>query len=531
MSSTRHAAEDSELNQERWCSSPEFNHALNAIAVAKRAQLVREPELRALLWFLQWRSLRPNGLKQVAADILTQFPERIGTPAMRRIGCEPGRIYTAAQVREIREESPLWRLSFRLKGENYWGECLTDLLDESPSRERQQPSIDYPTSYPAADFLARIPVGGLVEHLQRICLDPELSLTGAPASSYCAEQRTACVWWFDDLVGALLEYRARSIAAAQAALAATEVSARIREHLGFCARGPKRMVLIEGNPGLGKSVTASNFSEASGGMARYFSMPKQNDDRSFYAALAAAIGVTKGLSFNGQQMKLRVEEALRASGLMLCCDEAQYAWPQYMRPRGTPARMLWFMSMFDEGTSIALIGFKFAEWRKLYLEKTNWPDEQLERRLNRTIFLPPVHCETDLFEIANAALPNGCRASHLSLVSIARINPKKGASAMVEAVATARDLAEQEGLSEITFAVLERAIQINHPEMVPSLAEPAAPARMRHAPREGRGRSDAVEHGLNDRCKAGARLVGVLAAQIGRESQRSAQPDTIPEPV
>jgi len=117
MSSTRRAAEDSELNQERWCSSPEFNHALNAIAVAKRVQLVREPELRALLWFLQWRSLRPNGLQQVADDILARYADRIGTPAMRALGCEPGRVYSGDEVRKIRDESPRWRSRFPLKGE------------------------------------------------------------------------------------------------------------------------------------------------------------------------------------------------------------------------------------------------------------------------------------------------------------------------------------------------------------------------------------------------------------------------------
>ena len=55
MSRTRHADEEAELSQKRFYSVPEFNHALLATAVAKRAQLVADPELRDLLWFLHAR--------------------------------------------------------------------------------------------------------------------------------------------------------------------------------------------------------------------------------------------------------------------------------------------------------------------------------------------------------------------------------------------------------------------------------------------------------------------------------------------
>lgn len=486
MSSTRRATADAELNQERWCSSPEFNHALNAMAVAKRAQILREPRMRGLVWFLQWRSLRPNGLQEVAEEIIALFPERLGTPTMRRLGFEEGRIYSAEEVRAIRAERNEWEARFRLQGEpevDAWGlplPCARYEEDQDAWMACVQRAANYPTSYAAAKFLSDVQVAkeGLVEHLKRICLDPEIRLAESPATGLGP---AANVWWFDNLVGALLDYRERSIQIASESLAKTHVSAMILEGLDFCFR-QRRMVLIEGNPGVGKSVTTRAFCEMQAGMVRHVETPASSDEKSFFVKIAAALGVANGAGYNGQQVKLRVEEVLAGSGLGLVLDECSRLWPQFQNPRGMPGRMLWLMTMREVGTPFALCGFKFSDWRELYTKKTHWPDEQFERRCNRSITLPDRHPEEDLFKIAEALLPAGDRASHFRLASIARINPRKGASAMVEVMITARDLCEQEGLGEVTFEVLERAIGINHPELQAPEEEPAPSATRGESP-------------------------------------------------
>ena len=88
MSSTRYASEDSELRQERW--APDCSTAINALLAAKRIALLEDPELRAVLWFIQMRSLTPRGLSELATELFDFFPKRVGSPTMRRIGCKAG---------------------------------------------------------------------------------------------------------------------------------------------------------------------------------------------------------------------------------------------------------------------------------------------------------------------------------------------------------------------------------------------------------------------------------------------------------
>src|SRR5260370_13867213 len=112
MSSTRRALDSTELHQNRWASSAEFTQSINALLAAKRIREVADPQIQKLLWFIQYRSLEPRGLKVLAAELIEEFPERLGTP------------YTGAEIRSA--------------------------LD---------------------DAAARLP-----EHLARVCLNPEIQL-------------------------------------------------------------------------------------------------------------------------------------------------------------------------------------------------------------------------------------------------------------------------------------------------------------------------------------------------------------------
>ena len=454
MSSTRYASEDSELRQERW--APDCSTAINALLAAKRIALLEDPELRAVLWFIQMRSLTPRGLNDLASELFAFFPKRVGSPTMRRVGCKAGKQYGAKVVREICAEFPhaLRRdVSFPLKGDVVY--CWSDNPDFDDSG-----ILTEPTSYDGSAFLevVRKSALSLPDHLTRLCLDPEINLAKRDFSP--DEEDAAGVWYFADLIDALARYRRHYAESALEGLATTEISERMYEALDFCYR-QRRMVLIEGVAGVGKSVTVKAWCNRYPGLVRHVELPSSNDDRSFYAAIAEAVGVARGSAYNGQQIKLKVEEALRISGLFLVLDEAQFAWPQkYNRPQGVPVRMQWIKTAFDAGTPIALVALpEFSDWQALYVKRTLWRDNQLIRRLNRTVRLPASHSQSDLIKIAKAIHPGGDEASWKLLAGCALALPKKQASAISETFISASDIAQQDGRDVVTYEDIEAAMR------------------------------------------------------------------------
>src|SRR6266566_2301564 len=124
MSSTRRAPDLSDLCQNRWASSPEFTQSINGLLAAKRIREVDDPEMQKLLWFIQYRSLEPRGLKVLAAELIEEFPERLGTPTLRKIGLQPHRRYRREQIEAIRREIPLHGGDFLpLRGDTEFSEA------------------------------------------------------------------------------------------------------------------------------------------------------------------------------------------------------------------------------------------------------------------------------------------------------------------------------------------------------------------------------------------------------------------------
>ena len=388
MSSTRRAT-DGEFHQERFCSAPEFEAgAINGLAAAKRISLVKDRSTRELLWFIQSRSLRPGGLQKLCDEILSSFPDRIGTPTLRKFLSRKHKRVCEKELKAIRRE---WR-SARLidldisalldSGEYEW----TDETEEHQTAEQQLHSCLSEANESAKS--------DLLDYLIKCCLDPSCNLSDSP-------------WYFVDLTAALKALRSRSIESAESRLADTAVTRKINYTLDFW-RSRRRMVLIEGVAGIGRTKTTEAWAEAQAGTVRVVEVPSSGDDRSFFAAIARQLGVARGTSMKAQEIKVRVEETLANSELMIAFDESQYLWGQYLRPRKTPDRILWIKTVFDSGTPIALIAHTdFSKWQAHYVAKTLWTDEQFERRLNRRISLPSEHSREDMLKIARSHFPDG----------------------------------------------------------------------------------------------------------------------------
>jgi hypothetical protein len=440
MSSTRRAS-DGEFHQERFCSAPEFQgDAINGLAAAKRIAIVKDRSTREILWWLQWLSLTPGSLQQLVNELIEEFPDRIGTRSWRRLKQrnQPHRILTQEEIRELDKEfdprSPAMDISY--------------MFLDSERDDPEKPDFLVTTLVEFSD-LVDCDLRDLGDVLVRFCLDPEADIAKG-------------VWYFEDLLGALRILRERSIAAARSRLADTAVTRKINETLDFCY-SRRRLVLIEGVAGIGRSETAKAWCEAHAGIVRYVEVPSSGDDRSFYSAVARSLGIARGFAYNPQQIKLRVEDMLAASGLMLVLDESQFLWPQVQRPRGVPPRMLWTKTLFDAGTPVAMIALDdFSLWQALYVEKTLWTDQQFERRLNRRVALQVEHSKEDMLKIARAHFPAGNSRSWKLLSSYALGTEKKQASGIVEALESARYRAELAGRAEPTFEDIEAALIHDH---------------------------------------------------------------------
>lgn len=455
MTSTRYAAEGAPLRQSKWASDEQFNQLINALLAAKRIALVEDPEMRALLWFVQAKSTEPGGIKRFADTLLELFPDRVGTPTMRKlrargvnnISCDEGCI--------IRNE--LFHgdcLDFDLPGELSFYHNNNDILcvaDGHLTRRKLTSTEKTKITYKRSDFEEAFwtEARKLDVYLREICLNPSAALS-TPI-------------WFDDLFGAIREYRTKLALEAQEHLADTSISKIIFENLNFCLR-QRRMILIEGVPGISKTISTRSWCAGQSGQARYVEVPASSDEKGFFVAVARALGVANGLGYNVREIKLRVEEALRESGVMLVLDESQFLWPQYMRPRAVPQRMQWIKTICDAGTPIALVAHtEFSKWQQLYVEKTNWQGDQFERRLNRKVRLPVEYTESDLLNIARSLHPTGDRDSWRYLAAIAMASTTKRASAITETLASARDLALQAGRNEISFEDLKATATFSLP--------------------------------------------------------------------
>ncbi len=460
MSSTRRSS-SGEFHQERFCSSPEFEgDMINALAAAKRIAIVKDRATREILWWLQWLSLTPGKLQELCDELVATFPDRIGTPTFRKLRDAGDRILRKDEVNALDKE---------------FGNTVLTLRDLSAAIGREDvrwcDDEDDDLSQRISGYAHRVEEAFLElrDRLVRCCLDPQADIATG-------------VWYFEDLLGALTILRERSMTAARSRLADTQISRKINETLDF-SYARRRMVLVEGPSGIGRSATAKAWCDAHAGMVRYLEVPSSGDDRSFYSAMARALGIARGFAYNPQQIKLRVEDTLAASGLMLLLDEAQGLWPAVQRPRGVPPRMLWIKTLFDNGTPIALIALDdFSRWQELYVTKTLWTDQQFERRLNRRIFfstpeieekeqsetikriragsviLSAVHSKEDMLKIARAHHPAGDSRSLKLLAAYALGKEKKQASGIVDVLESARHRAELDGRAEPTFADIKAAL-------------------------------------------------------------------------
>lgn len=489
MSNTRHATTEGPLRQERYCSSPEFERGLMANLVAKRCDVLDQPGDRSLIYFLQLLSHREGGLKKAAADLVTMFPDRIGTVSMHRFGMRPGQIYSAEQVRAVREELPAGSPVFCLRGERsdlelffkpegslkelaqaaiYNGGSRRNYEEEKEAIARAERQ---PAAYPASEFLAvcRQYAEDLHDYLAEICVNPAIDL-GAGA-----------VWYFPTLIASLREYQAAWEAKAGDGVIVTELGKQVYETLDY-ALDSRRMVLIDGLARTGKTFAVKAWCAARPGQARYVQVPSTSDDIAFFRAIAKSLGVSINLNSKAQKLRDRVEDVLQRGHLMVCFDEAHYLWPKTNYQDVVPVRVNWIMTaLVNNDVPVALVTTpQFMRTQKAVERRSCWTAEQFTGRIGHYQKLPDSLSEADLGAVARTLLPGGSKMTIEVLVRYAQGSAKylAGIGSVVD---RARYLARKEGQTDVACSLVQRAIKES---VIPSdtalfnaMSEPEKPNR------------------------------------------------------
>lgn len=523
------ASDNSPLSQERYMSSPEYAElrGLSGTAVAPRAAIVDDPAIRRLIWFLQARSIEAGGLKRVAREVLEQNPGRIGTPAMHKFGMKPGQVYKAAQVKLIRAELPNHlKRNFRLHGEGHEGMYHTDFYDiadwltradiEDFERPRYEVELaeskNYPSQYAVEKFLeaCRYDAESLVTFLTDICVNPRRLFVRSTEREQVRkqyEQRLenefpdqrltadfAELFWFQDIVGALLEYQQREESAVRADFVLTAIGRKVWETLDFALKSG-RMVVVEGWEGRGKSEAAKAWQRCNQGGARFVNLSGVTSKTAFFRAIAKALGIASSYSRTATEMQARIEDVLQRSKMMLVIDEAHFAFPQSQRIYSRPEIIDWIdTALCNHDVPVALITTpQFINCVKRAETQVGWNWRQFRRRVKRWVQLPQWNTEADLEAVARKVLPGITRSGIKLAVGYARVSlhgsPSRDISGLGDVATEARILAEADGRDTVTFEDVERAINEYLMPSDTTFAERMA------APLKGKGKRRTVEPG------------------------------------
>ena len=474
--STRHAANGS--RQHGLASDPVYVAAqgIQGTIATKKAGILTSARARSLVYFLQTLSLpelagqpNPGGLKRWVREFIKEFPERVGTPSMHQIGIEPGRVFSADQVRAIRDElrgHASLDEEFPVKGDTYFSFDLGDVGEHAVKGAK--------SGYPAQLLLNKcrsIAETALEQFLVSLCTDPQMSIAApgeGTAGAVVNREEWEQTWgagqayrisvpsvpYFRDVLEALFEFERRFALRAGEGFAETSIAKQVFATLDAGLR-LRRIVLVHGLEGIGKSEAARAWCARHLGEVRYVDLDGITSKKSFFSSLGRALG----LPCSGGLIQSRVEAMLQRSGLMMVIDEAHYLWPQSERSEATPELVNWIdTALINRGVPVGLVTTpQFVISMQRVERKTGWNSGQFQRRMKRVAQLPPRPSLEDLELVARKLLPKASNNTIKLLVGYAGSKQRHHLDALVDAVKEAEEIAGASGRA-VSFADVESAV-------------------------------------------------------------------------
>jgi hypothetical protein len=401
-------------------------------------QMTANPRLVETLWFLQAMSLRPGGLLKFVEELLAEFPERLGTPTMLEAKSENYRISEKLAV--FYELPSGYRPYIKLGRDGVRGAILADMTAEEVAKmdaSDRRAIESVVKEMDAASFrkiCRRAALQQLPEYFTALCTEKGREFGEVESGEDKAESLlramadfdedavvrfaqkakitpqpipAGSVWFFHDVMGALVQFMDRSAVKVKQRLAMTEVAKLIFDRLDY-ALAEKVMVRIEGGSRFGKTEALSAWVDMRPGLARLVRVPCDNSMASFFKRIGEALGIDCSYGSNPSRLKERVEYIIQHSGLFLVLDEAHFLAPMNFTETTSPHRLNWVRTeVVDRHLPLAISvtpqAFKGAIDR--FVKKTRYDMTQFFGREFLPCVLPEVLSEADLIAVARIHFP------------------------------------------------------------------------------------------------------------------------------
>ncbi len=397
--------------------------------MAAKAQLYLSGRKRNLLFFLQAMSLRDGGMRQLARDLFKEFPERIGSITMHA-GKTKSYAYAAAVT--IAGELGIDHCDIWSCGDEKAEHEHENILRAFSSRDEPDKPLRFSAEYKRAlrgkvdAELFRANCRSREEQLSRflvdVCINPRLPIKFWSDEDWLAEleaerasekvadfetlkPRAASVPYFKDIIDALVEFQERYTKMVTADFVMTSVAKVIFGTLDHALRGRRKMTIIEGLAGAGKTAAVEVWCAAHQGQVRYVTLSAITHKTGFFQRLATAIGLA-ACNRKTTETQVRVEDFFKRTGLMLVIDEAHYLFPQHQRSSSNPELVDWVnTALVNQGVPVVLVCTdQFVKLKSRIEKQTGWTSEQLEHRVKRYVKLPQIATREDLQAVVTKLL-------------------------------------------------------------------------------------------------------------------------------
>ena len=277
-----------------------FAAVANRNAPAMAEELERCPRLVEALWFIQWRSIQPGGLRSLVADLMEHHSGHFVTKAMQEIGAPRGGVYTFKDLMTVWQSFPseAW---IRQDGPHRARPDLVKLMmngEQMIFQALKREGMDTELArFFTPEFFQSVCLSEVEARLDdcliRVCEVPGFTFARGETRWYGGSHAPADFWYVRDLPGALFSMMDSHAEETKDRIALTAVVKTIWREMDFAmyARG---LVTIEGDTRFGKTEAIRTWTDAYPGRMRYFAVPSDGRLATMHWALAVAFGLSYG---------------------------------------------------------------------------------------------------------------------------------------------------------------------------------------------------------------------------------------------